>query len=214
MTLRLSILICSIHSRAAMLRRLLERLAPQQGDSVDILVDCDSGESTIGNKRNRLADRSDPLCPYVAFVDDDDLPSPDYCGRLIAALESSPDCVGFKSNRYLDGKLVGDCSYSIRNKGEEDAIDYRENFRHFKRTPGHLTPIRRQHVIATPFQPWCYGEDRDFERRVFPLLKSEVFIDANLYDYLLVSREHRREKVHPGRWRPGRTIAGCKELAR
>jgi glycosyltransferase involved in cell wall biosynthesis len=203
MTPRLSILICSIVSRRELLGRLLSRLAPQLTLEVEIVIEEDGGESTIGAKRERLIRRANG--DYLAAIDDDDLPSIDYCPRILSALDTNPDCVGFRSTRYEDGKVIGDCSYSIRNKDVEDEWDGAEGIRHFKRTPNHLTPIRREFVLKTGFEPWCYGEDRDFERRVFPLLKTEVFIDANLYDYLLVSRAMRgKETCHPDRWKLGR----------
>lgn len=210
MTLRLSILICSIHSRAEMLDRLMGQLAPQLTPAVEVLADCDDGDVVTGLKRNRLTARA--TGEFCCFIDDDDAIDPLYCEKILDALSRNPDCVGFKSRRFLDGKQIGECSYSIANHQREDEINYAENFRCFKRTPGHLTPMRQEFFLATPFQPWCCGEDRDFERRVFPLLKSEQFIDANLYDYLKVSRENRKaEKVHPWRWKLGnaRTAMRC-----
>lgn len=205
MTPRLSILICSITSRRAMLERLMSQLSPQLTDAVEVIVDCDAGETIIGTKRNRLVAKSNPLSGWVCFVDDDDAVSANYCAEILRALDGDPDCVGFNSRRFLDGRQVGDCSYSIRNRDVDDTIDYNEQFRHSFRTPGHLTPIRREFVLETGFEAWCYGEDRDFERRVFPLLKTESFIDANLYDYLLVSRERRgKETAHPDRWKLGK----------
>jgi glycosyltransferase involved in cell wall biosynthesis len=201
MTMRLSILICHIASRAAMLERLVAQLTPQLTSAVEVLIETDAGEIEIGRKRNNLLSKA--AGDYLCFVDDDDAVHPSYVATILGELESSPDCVGFKSNRYQDGKLIGDCSYSIRNAGRSDYLSNNCTFRHFVRTPGHITPVRREHAIATGFQSaWCFGEDRDFERRILPLLKTEVFIDAPMYDYLLVTRENRKgETVHPRRWR-------------
>lgn len=206
MTPRLSILICSIASRAAMLARLMDRLSPQLTPEVEVLVECDNGGMEIGRKRNVLLERA--AGSWICYCDDDDLASEQYVATILGAIASDPDCVGFMSNRYQDGKLVGDCSYSIRNARRSDYLSNNCTFRHFIRTPGHLTPVRRCHALATRFQPaWCFGEDRDFERRILPLLKTEVFIDAPMYDYLLVTREHRKgETVHPRRWRGERII--------
>lgn len=200
---RLSILICTIESRRELLARLMAQLTPQLTDAVEVLVDCDAGQATIGSKRQRLIERASG--EHLAFIDDDDAIADTYRARIIDALENGPDCVGFLSRRFLDGKQIGDCSYSLKNWRVEDEMNYNEGTRYFRRTPGHLCPIRRDLVLKTGFQPWCTGEDRDFERRIYPLLKTEVFVDAPLYDYLLVSREMRgRETVHPDRWRLGR----------
>lgn len=202
---RLSILICTIASRAAMLARLLDRLQCQMADGVEVLTECDNGEMTIGRKRNVLIDRA--AGDYLAFIDDDDLVAKNYVPSIIAAITSNPDCVGFKSRRFRDGELIGHCTYSLRCKVQRDSIDDRENLRNYVRTPNHLTPIRREHVLATRFMPWCFGEDRDFGNRVLPRLNTEAFIDEYLYDYLLVTKRNRREVVHPKRWKYERPVS-------
>lgn len=201
MTPRLSILICSLSCRTEMLASLTARLAPQLTPSVEVLTEADGGEVTIGEKRNKLLDRT--TGDYAAFVDDDDMVAEDYIPRILAALESNPDCVGFRSARYLNGKRIGTCTYSLQCRKMHERFDH-EGQRQFIRTPGHLTPIKREHVLATRFMPWCFGEDRDYERRILPRLQTEVFIDECLYEYLLISKENRAgEKAHPRRWKYG-----------
>lgn len=200
MTPGLSILICTIASRTESLGRLLDRLQGQMVEGVEVLTECDAGEITTGEKRNILIGRGSG--DYLCFIDDDDAVAPNYIPAIVSAFSSNPDCVGFKSRRFQDGNLIGDCTYSLRCANKPDTIDDNEKLRHFSRTPCHLTPIRRDHVLATRFMPWCFSEDRDFGNRVLPLLKTEAFIDEYLYDYLLVTRQNRaKETVHPQRWK-------------
>ncbi len=200
----LSLLICTLQCRKALLARLMERLHPQLNPAVQIAIDCDAGEVTIGEKRNRLLDRA--AGDYIAFIDDDDLVAEDYVAQILSVLSpqssalTPPDVVGFRSIRYIDGKLLGNCTYSITVKNNAEIEQPGDRYL-FTRTPTHLCPIRREHVLATRFQPWCFGEDRDFAMRVLPRLKTEVFIDQDLYLYYLRTagqREH--EQVHPSRW--------------
>ena len=76
MNKKLSILICSLASRADKLQRLMNVLQPQINDSVELLVKTDNGEMPIGKKRNLLLEEASGA--YIAFVDDDDLVSEDY----------------------------------------------------------------------------------------------------------------------------------------
>src|SRR4051812_17824915 len=96
-TLKLSILIPTLPSRRDYLNRLMDVLTPQLSAAVEVLTDSDPDAST-GAKRNRLVARS--AATYVAHVDDDDLVAPDYCRRILAAIESRPDVVTFWVSRY------------------------------------------------------------------------------------------------------------------
>jgi hypothetical protein len=194
----LSILICTIKSRQLLCGRLLNILRPQRRDDVEVLIDEDDGDITIGEKRNRLLDRADGK--YTCWVDDDDTVDENYVGLLVSALSTDPDCVGFKANWYTDGKLFGEASYTIENKHRREVAVTAETFR-VERQPGHLTPIRRDIALAVRFNPWNHGEDADYSIRCRPHLQREFFIDRVLYHYWLRSQEHRQhEKVHPQRW--------------
>lgn len=197
--MRLSILICSIRSRRDLLGRLLAILEPQAvaQKNVELLIDADDGELTIGEKRNRLLERS--VGTHVCFIDDDDTVADDYVARLVSALSTDPDCVGFRAKWYEDGRHTADTTYTIRNQKRRE-IPHGDRFL-VERQPGHLTPIRREIALAVRFQPWNYGEDADFSIRVRPYLNTEVFVDHVLYHYWLRNRDARaNEKTHPQRW--------------
>lgn len=176
---KLSILIPTLQCRAEMLARLMAVLTPQITDEVELLTLLDDGDRTTGAKRNELLARA--TSEYVAFVDDDDLVSRDYVGKILSALEKSPDVVTFKVMRYLDGQKWGEQimrmghTYKIE---EDDRVGVYWLFR-----PTHLCPTRATLAKQVQFKEWNSGEDRDWQERVFPLLKSEVFIDEFLYLY-------------------------------
>lgn len=172
---------CSIHARDAFLARLRACLAPQLTDEVELLIETDAGELSIGAKRNRLVLRAQGK--YVAFIDDDDLVSDDYVARILEAAKQDSDAIGFRVKRLVNGIQVGEAVHSLENTRYEQRT-LADGSRLYLRPPNHLNPIRRSIAFQVPFMPANFGEDRDYAERVRPLLKSEHFIDAQLYMYL------------------------------
>jgi glycosyltransferase involved in cell wall biosynthesis len=183
----LGILVCTIDSRAAYLERLMRVLKPQLTDDVELIVDCDNGEISIGAKRNLLVQRGAAVARYLAFIDDDDLVSNDYCGQLLAALTFKPDCVGFNATRWVDGRLVAKPQVmSLRYPWyRETLVPGRTDLWRYERPINHLCPIRSELVRSVPFKEINAGEDCDFSNRIRPMLGPEVFVDHYLYHYLL-----------------------------
>ena len=72
--LLLSILICTIKSREAYLKELIEELDYQiQFKEVQVLWLGDNKSMSVGAKRNKLLSIADG--EWVCFIDDDDLPA-------------------------------------------------------------------------------------------------------------------------------------------
>lgn len=184
---KLSILIPTIASRVHYLERLLQRLLPQRVDGVEVIVESDNGEMTIGEKRNRLMSKA--RGEWVCYIDDDDMVSEKYVAKILAALALNPDCVGFKVRRYVNGIFDADAIHSIRYAKYATYSDGISRI--YERTPNHLNPIRRSLAIQVPFLSCNRGEDSDYAERVYPLLESEVFIDIPLYSYLWIPNEDR-----------------------
>ena len=183
----LDILIPTIPARSRYLLNLLECLAPQLTRAdIGLLILSDDGTLEIGEKRNRLLEMA--RADYVCFIDDDDLVSPNYVSALSGALQSSPDCVGFKMRRFYDQIEIGEGINSIK------CGSYRNEGHTFYRTPGHLNPIRRELAVQIGFEPISRHEDMIFAERIFPLLKTEVFIDEHLYEYWYRSPRKRQEE--------------------
>lgn len=181
---RLSILICTVHSRAASLRGLLESLnaqingmPSQQGRMVEIHVASDAGVrgggASIGAKRQQLLARS--IGEYVAFIDDDDAVATDYVPRVLAALESGPDCVGFTLRRMVPKTLCrpgddGGLYVHSRSCAEASGL---------ARPINHLNPVRRALALRAGYADESWGEDAAYARRLYPLLGSEKFLEGS-----------------------------------
>lgn len=176
----LSILICSIESRADFLARLLAILEPQQRGDVEILIDLDDGQVSIGQKRNRLVARA--TGEYLCFVDDDDTVPDDYVATLVAACSEGNDCVGFKLRRVVNGASEDiQAMHSIRFT-DWGVVSW-DNEPFYMRTPNHLNPIRAALARQVPFPDQNAGEDKDYSTRIRPLLRSETFVDRPMYVY-------------------------------
>jgi hypothetical protein len=102
--------------------------------------------------------------------------------RTVEALQTRPDCVGWRMQRYSDGRPIGEGIHSI-TVGHERGKTLVDGTVLYKRTPNHLNPIRREIAASVPFPEVNHGEDWAFMVNVFPMLKSEVFVDEYLYHY-------------------------------
>ncbi len=193
---KLSILICSIKGREEKLNNLLSLLEGQITGDVEILIEVDNKEITIGEKRNVLLKRA--RGDYIAFVDDDDLISNDYVSKILAAIETSPDCCGIEGE--IDHmKVKRPESNERRRQPRHRYYRCKQKFIHsnqytkwyqkndiYYRCPNHLNPIKRELVGQIMFPEMSQGEDKDFSMRILPLLKTEVFIKGIIYYYRAV----------------------------
>jgi len=150
-------------------------LNPQIVPGVEVLINSDAMVKTIGEKRNDLLDAAKG--DYVCFVDDDDRVSDQYVSLLLEALSTGPDCVGINGVMYDKGRFRKPFSHSIKHRG------WYEDGELFYRTPNHWNPIRRELACKVRFKPINYGEDQDYSVRIFPLLKTEVYVEAPVYFY-------------------------------
>ncbi len=104
--------------------------------------------------------------------------------------------VGFRVGRFQNDEFWLDAIHTITNE-IEGQIGCGPKAR-IMRWPNHLNPVKREHALAIRFLEISIGEDRDYAKRLRPLLKTEEFMDARLYNYLLRSNEQREgERVHP-----------------
>jgi glycosyltransferase involved in cell wall biosynthesis len=173
--IKLSILICTVEDRKHFLDRLLERLNPQKTEQVEILINVDKREKSIGQKRNELLDQA--TGSHIAFIDDDDLVSPTYCKQILDALASDPDCVGIEGTMTVDGHGPRKFIHSLRYK------EWFERRGVYYRNPNHLSPVRREFAVQTKFPDSSHGEDHNYSMRLLPLLKREEYIRGPIYFY-------------------------------
>jgi len=183
---RLSILVCSIKQRQALLQRLLSVIQKQKTEEVEILTEVDDGKMKIGRKRNKLLDRAKG--DYVCFIDDDDdLVSDDYVSKILAAIQNDPDCCSLEGIYTVDGKNPAKFIHSVEYKKWETIAENGKTI--YIRCPNHLNAIKRELVLKTRFNDaLSQGEDRDFSDRLLPLLKKESKIEGNIYRYLFLSQ--------------------------
>lgn len=173
---RLSILICSMLSRVETLRSLLSALKEQMTEDVEILVERDEGEITIGAKRNALLQKA--TGDYVAFVDDDDKVSNDYVAKILKAVSVSPDCCSVEGEIHFRKKNVTKkFIHSIRYKRWFQAGEI------YYRCPNHLNPVKRTIALGVGFPDMARGEDKNYSLRLRPLLRTEQKIDGIIYFY-------------------------------
>lgn len=182
---KLSILICSIKQRQALLQRLLAVLQKQQTEGVEILTEIDDGKTKIGRKRNNLLDRAKGN--YVCFIDDDDLVAEDYVSKILEAIQSNPDCCSLEGIYTVDGKNPTKFIHSFEYKKWETVVENGKTV--YLRCPNHLNAIKSELAVKTRFNDVLnQGEDRDFSERLLPLLKKESKIEGNIYQYLYLTK--------------------------
>ena len=181
-----SILICSLHDRKSLLKRLLSLLNKQiisYDKDVEILINIDNGEQSIGKKRNQLLQSAKG--EYIAFIDDDDLVSKKYIQLIVPILKNNNvDCIGFKGEIIIDNRKKHTFIHSLKYKTwfDQNGIKYR--------CPNHLNPIKRDLALRVLFPEINYAEDKQYSLKMIKLLKNEYFIDnETMYFYLYQSRK-------------------------
>ena len=138
----------------------------------------DNKEMSIGEKRHHLLAQCD--ADYMVMVDDDDMVREDYVQRVLSALESNPDCVGYLEAVNIGG-MQGIACHSNRYArwgANKDGYD-------FVRTIFYKDVIRTDIAKHVGFRDMRYGEDYDFSIRLKDsgLLLREVFINEVMYFY-------------------------------
>lgn len=174
--MKLSILICTTPDRREMFLALYGFLREQaEGKPVEVLFHEDNKEISVGKKRQGLLEKA--AGDYIVFVDSDDMVHPDYVDDILHAVTYDPDCVGFKIKcEGTEGKTAK-ASVIYKNWAENvDGFDY-------VRSPYHKTPVKREIALKVGFPDKRFGEDYDYSMGLVGLLKTEYFIDKELYIY-------------------------------
>jgi glycosyltransferase involved in cell wall biosynthesis len=186
--IKLSILICTLEERKQFLQRLLNILKPQKTDNVEILVNCDNGKKTIGQKRNELLNEA--TGEYIAFCDDDDRVSNRYVELILKALESNPDTVGIHLLMTTDKVITEKTYHSIKYRSWYDEPDPDKLWlKRYFRNPNHLNPVKREHALKVMFPEINMGEDKVYSTNLLQYLKTEEYIPEPIYFYEFRSRK-------------------------
>lgn len=149
---KLSILVCTLTDRKPFLYRLLAQLQPQARPDMEVVISEDSGQLTIGAKRNALIETAQG--DWVAFCDDDDEVVSDYVAELFFGIDKGVDVVSVQGIYTANGilpQLFVDKPYT-RWATSPDGV--------YLRGVQHLDAVRRSLAIQVKFPDISFGEDQ------------------------------------------------------
>ena len=173
----LSILIPSTYDREQMTENLVKSIRQRifVQNQVEILVEYDNREMSIGKKRQLMLEKAKGK--YVAHVDSDDAVDVDYIPEILKAIAKDVDHIGFKIRCSGTKFKVG----KVSNKFN----DWRENGGIYERMPYHKSVMKREIALQVGFEDLRFGEDYKFSKKLkmLALIQSEIFIDKFLYFY-------------------------------
>ena len=180
---KLTVAIPTTTDRRDMFNELYMHVQSILPEWAELIFEEDEYQMSIGSKRQALLDRAQG--DYVFMLDSDDTIPDYYFDKLLPALEQQPDCVG-----YIEQVGEKNAIHSIRFK------HWGESKEAYHRTPFCKDPIRTKLARQVGFKDMRYGEDHDFAKRIYPQLKTEVFIDEIMYIYnqpkRLSKQEHKK----------------------
>jgi glycosyltransferase involved in cell wall biosynthesis len=176
MSIKLSILICSLEKRKHSLQNLLDTLDRQKTDDVEIIIDVDNGAVTVGEKRQRLLEKA--TGDYVAYIDDDDMVEDDYVELILEALKDNPDCCSIRGlwmirKKKTNYKIIWGKDYNWKKSGDTYYIG-----------TNHITPVKREIALKAGFTKRDRGEDLIYGDKVRKFIETENKIDKLLYYYI------------------------------
>lgn len=142
---------------------------------VEIVLDIDSGEVTIGAKRNRMIQSVNT--PYLVFVDDDDIVAPNYVSKILQAINRNPDVISFMLEyRTKEYSQLVHFSHKFRRDTNE--------VRPWQRIPNHLCPVKTHLAQRVGYKNLRYREDAIYAIELKRHVKNFVHINEVLYYYL------------------------------
>lgn len=196
-----TILVPTLGERRRLFARLMAGLMPQvERAAGQVLVRGwhNDGRPSLPEIRQRMVGQV--TTPYLSFVDDDDLVSPDFVGSVLTALTLEPDYVGYLVQCYSNGVPIGIADHDLKHGAWTNVKGGR-----FLRDISHINPMRTLFARTADFTRARRGtpEDRIWvdQLRRSGLLMDQVKIDRILYHYL---HSTSRTPGEGSRWqRPG-----------
>lgn len=203
----LSVCILTVGWRLAKFLPLLEHLVDQalkqQQWGVEIVALYNHGEYRVAQMRQQLL--MSALGTYVAFVDDDDWVSDNYCERICQMLYGEEfDTLGFQVQLEYRSQLTV-CSVTEARKarvgvdgGPVDGVWYEPW--------GIMTPTRTSLARQCRFDSYAarVGEDGWFKRQIVPLVSYDAYVPEVLYHYRWDENDSSERGWHRGRKEPRR----------
>lgn len=173
----LSILIPTVPERSEELSTLLSVLTPQTvGLPVEILVLMDNRQRSIGLKRNALLEIAHGK--YVAYCDDDDSVSDDYCATLCDMARVDVDVLCFNQfARWDDVESTVEfrINHPIRGIFRPSGVT--------KRFPFHVCAWNRTIAQKCCFTDKNFGEDLDWVLQAEEIARTEAYSPKVLHYY-------------------------------
>jgi hypothetical protein len=168
-------LIATIPHRHGQLLDLLSVLDAQVQPGFSVLAYRDNLETTLAPKLQALLDAA--TAEYVSVISDDDSVSPDCVPRMMEALRSRPDQVGYRARYVRDGAPVKPVVHSLACGGWID--DGPE----FQRDIFYFSPVRRELARQVRFRDINIDGKWAADMRALGIIRTEVFIDDELFYY-------------------------------
>ena len=186
--IKFSILILSIPSRLHFLVPLMQKLERQIGDrqDVEIISIMDNKSFGISEKRNELLKLA--RGSHLAWIDDDDDVADNYIDRLTETIEKNPnvDVISFNQLCYLE-KMEAKVFAKMGNPHEEVVFDYASmRYKDTLRPPYHWCVWKTSLAQSEDFRSDVMipgsdmGEDIDWLARLYPRVKSSVYLDKDV----------------------------------
>jgi hypothetical protein len=182
MEITLSILICSVETeeRQEKLKKLIYELHRQISKNyaeeiVEIIVDTDNMNKSVGKKRNDLIEKSQG--EFICFIDDDDFVSENYLSIILHHLNSGIDILLIGIDHIKNGvneiKILP--SLYIDNLITNEAV-FRTN--HF-----HLCPHKKSIAKNVLFECINFAEDMLYSQNMVKHINNSFIIYEPIYIY-------------------------------
>jgi glycosyltransferase involved in cell wall biosynthesis len=177
-----SICICHYESddRIKSLKILTDNLLKQINENnlseqIEVLIETDTGNLSVGQKRNILIDKSSG--EYVSFIDDDDNVSEDYIKTIYEKLNSLLDIVFIKINHIVNDEFN---RIIIPSKYIESVFGNM----YFTKNYYHLCPHKLELAKQIYFPKISFMEDIEYSTRLDMIINNSISIEQPLYHYL------------------------------
>ncbi len=192
--IKLSILILSLPDRIKYLQKLVTNLENQIGErqDVEILSLMDNRSYNVSEKRNSLMALARGT--HLTWIDDDDNVADNYIERILDTLEKNPDTdvISFDQQCYLDG-IPARVFAKMGNPHHVATIDPSTGvYKDMLRPPYHWCIWKsdlaksEKFRFGVWFQGSHVGEDIDWLQRLYPKVKSDVYLKGeylHIYTY-------------------------------
>ena len=186
--------ILTIPERKDVLNRILNHLndnTPERyKNRIEIIVNEDNKEHTIGYKRQEVLEKAKGK--YISFIDDDDMVSISYISKIADILNTEKyDGVGFLGIFYEN--KIPMLLFSHSNTNTSHYLSDDSKIRH--RPLNHLNPVLLSIAKTIGYSDLNFGEDMDYcdKLSISNLIKKQNMINEVLYHYLF---DDNKSKTH------------------